>query len=391
MIGLIYALCAITGLAGFSYVMLVNRGRWTGGRAATASAFAFVAVGMTFSVPAVGSALDRATGLNELWRVLAHLCVMGLVAAAEAQIVILAFPPEEVRRPIIVRIWVSVAAATVLVALFIVASARPEPVLLNVDDARVPVVSAYLLVYVGAFVWYNVDFFRLAWRFSRVTPRPWSRRGLRIAAYGAGFGFAYCISKAAFVVGYWTGLRPSGERTVSAILIMMACILGVVGSTMPAWGPAIDVLRRSTAHRRCYRRLYPLWRDLIHASPDLVLDSKLDHSRAPMRGVDFALARRVVEICDARLALRPWIKSDAVASTDREAVDEAARIASGIDAQRLGHMPEYPDSTPIFDPEGGFEGQVEWLVKVASEYRRLRSDSAANGKLTEAVATSRKT
>lgn len=370
MSGFSYATCAVISFASFVYVVYLNHGKWTAGRGGTAAAFAFVGVGMTLSVPAVGSSLGNATGLPELWRVLAHICVMGLVACAETQLVMLAFPPEQARRKIVFRLWASSAAAVALLTLFGVANLRPDPVTLNVEDARVPVVTAYLLVYLAAFVWYTVDIVRLAWRFARLTPRPWSRRGLRGAAIGAGFGFLYCVNKAAFIVGYWIGFQPSGEKTISAILILLSCIFCAVGFTLPAWGPRIDIARRWATRRRSYRRLYPLWRDLLQTTPDLVLDHRLDHGRAPLRGVDFALTRRVVEICDARLALRPWISSSAIHSTGDPALDEAARVAAGIDARRADRRADDPDPTSIADPPGGYDGQVAWLVQVADAYRR---------------------
>ena len=382
MTGVSYAVCALAASVGFGFIVYIHRGRWTPGRVGTAASFAFVAVGMTLSVPAVGSAVDRAAGLPELWRVLAHICVMGVVASAETQLVMLAYPPEQARRRIAFRIWVSVSAAAVLVVLYSVASMRPGSVTLNVEDARIPAVSAYLLVYLAAFVWYSVDIMRLAWRFARSTPRPWSRRGLRLAAIGASFGFLYCLNKGAFIVGYWIGFRPTGEKAITAILILLLVVFCAAGFTLPAWGPSIDVVRRWASRRRSYRLLYPLWRDLVQASPNLVLDGQLDHGRAPLRGVDFALTRRVVEICDARLGLRPWISTEAVTLTGDVAEDEAARIATGVAAQRRGELADDPDPTPMTDPPGGYDGQVAWLVEVGAAYQRLsRGGEPASGRV----------
>jgi hypothetical protein len=91
------------------------------------------------------------------------------------------------------------------------------------------------------------------------------------------------------------------------------------------------------------------------------------------------LTRRVVEICDARLALRPWISAHAVTVTGRSAKDEAARIAAGVDARRRGRMADDPDTTPINDPPGGYDGQVAWLVAVAGAYRRVSRGRALSG------------
>lgn len=378
--GILYAVAALAGWLGLGYAIHLSWGRWTWTRVGTSTAFGSFALGMTLSVPAIGAAIDRATGLHELWRVLAHLCVMGIVASAEAQLLALAYPPGDARRRLRGRIALSAAAAAVLVVCYMLASRHPEPVTFNVESARIPAVSVYLLVYLAAFVWYTVDIARLARRFARITPRPWSRRGLRIASWGAVLGLLYCFNKAAFIVGYLLGYQPAGEKRITALLLTVSGLLCVGGFTMPAWGPAIDAANRWRSHRRDYRLLYPLWRDLVRANPELVLDTELDSDRAPLRGLDYALTRRVVEICDARLALRPYIDSRAPDRTgqngrhDDEAESEAARISAGLVARADNRSADDPDETPIVDPPGGYDGQVAWLVAVARAYANLHAD-----------------
>jgi hypothetical protein len=235
-------------------------------------------------------------------------------------------------------------------------------------------------VYLAAFVWYIVDIARLSWRFANITPRPWSRRGLRIASCGAVFGLMYCVNKAAFIIGYLLGYQPGGEKQISALLVTISGLLCIGGFTMPAWGPAIDGAIRWRPRRRDYRLLYPLWRDLVQASPELVLDNQFVNSRAPMRRLDYALTRRVVEICDARLALRPFIEARPAVHSgpsdqrdNDQAVLEAARISAGLVARAHDRLASSPDRTPIADPPGGYDGQVAWLVAVAHAYVSQRS------------------
>ncbi len=91
------------------------------------------------------------------------------------------------------------------------------------------------------------------------------------------------------------------------------------------------------------------------------------------------MTRRVVEICDARLALQPWIRSDAVTVPGDPATDEAMRIAVGVAARLDDRRADDPDPTPITDPPGGYDGQVAWLVEVATAYRRLPRQVASDG------------
>jgi hypothetical protein len=80
---------------------------------------------------------------------------------------------------------------------------------LTVEYARVPAVTAYLLLFVGVgFLPYCIDICRLCWRFAGVCGGPWLRRGLRITAVGSVFAVLYCIDKVLYLFGYWLGRHP---------------------------------------------------------------------------------------------------------------------------------------------------------------------------------------
>ena len=92
-------------------------------------------------------------------------------------------------------------------------------------------------------------------------------------------------------------------------------------TTLPAWGPRAGVpalYEWATRYRAC-RRLYPLWRDLCKAFPDLALvppESTVTDALA-VRGLELRLTRRAIEIRDGRLALRANVPTGAAEAARR--------------------------------------------------------------------------
>ena len=373
---IVYSISATVGFAACAYwicwVQLRHHGEWTTNRAATVGYSGLFGLACLLSVPQVVAAADAVIGVDELTRLFKHLCVLAVAACSQFQLLYLAYPEGTARSGIRRRLWAWLAAAALLVLMFVIVRDYPQAVQTKVEYARVPAVTAYLGVYLAAMGWYAFDTARLCWRFSRITPRRWTRRGFRLTALGGCVTLAYCLTRAFYVLSYWVGDVPPGERIISPVLVMTAGVLCMVGLSMPTWGPGIDAVARWWRYRRAYRTLYPLWSDLTRVTPDLVLDEQFRHGRAPLRDVEYALTRRIVEICDARLALRPYIDADLatpVHGTDEDALAEAGRIAAGIQG-RMGDQPAArPSTDELYDAPGGYDGQVAWLVRVSAAYQ----------------------
>ncbi len=270
-----------------------------------------------------------------------------------------------------------------MVALFAYTLTYDQPVLLTVEYARDPVVTAYLLIFmlVGFFA-YCTDITRLCWRFARICGRPWLRRGLRLTAVGAAFALLYSTNKIIYLIAYWSGYQPAGERQIAAVLVTIAALLMMVVLTMPAWGPIFTITRRWDDYRS-YRQLEPLWRDLVAALPELELDPSLRRPLSAARDIDYALTRRVAEIRDGRLALRPYtdVKVTELAerfagqagltADERRANVEAAHLACALRRHRAGLMAAVPQpADELHRPEGGYAGEIGWLAQVTTAYTR---------------------
>jgi hypothetical protein len=121
---------------------------------------------------------------------------------------------------------------------------------------------------------------------------------------------------------------------------------------------ASPVMTRITSHCRmwiAYWRLRPLWAAMLQAVPYV----RLRADQGSGFGIRWRLLRRVVEIRDAELALRPYWRGDVAArasvaarsaglSNDLQvAVVEAAVVMDAVDACVRG-MP-LPSRTPTFE------------------------------------------
>ncbi|MEV4760536.1 MAB_1171c family putative transporter [Micromonospora sp. NPDC049559] len=379
----LYAFCAAAGWVACGYKLRdLRRDRGNRVLRALVYSFGWFAFGVTFAVPAVGAGVDDLTGLPNLGKVLAHAGVMGIAAQAEVLLFFLALAPDQAAPRARRRVLAASVGFGVLVALWLSTLPLDPPVRLTVEYARHPAVAAYLIVYLLIFIGYTADVARLCWRFARVSPRPWLRRGLRVTALGATFALCYCASKAGYLVAYRFGHAPGGEARVAAVLVTVASLLMIVGLTLPTWGPALETTLTWVERQRAWYRLRPLWRDVTAAQPHLVLDEQAHRPTVALRDVDYALHRRITEIRDGRLALRPYIdRRVSAAATElaaagvpdgpaRAAVVEAAMLAAGIRGARAGTTAEEPDYRNPYDPDGGYRGEIAWLTRVATAYRR---------------------
>ncbi|MEV6975295.1 DUF6545 domain-containing protein [Kitasatospora sp. NPDC093806] len=132
-------------------------------------------------------------------------------------------------------------------------------------------------------------------------------------------------------------------------------------------------------------RLGPLWSTLRSERPEIELAAS-EPWFGPGSGrrgdLRFALFRRIIEIRDGQLALRPhlhprvpcWV-AEVVRPTGTEEFEvlvEAAAIAAALEAARAGHrFPVDPTARWVPSPlTAGLREEAAWLVKVAAVYRR---------------------
>jgi hypothetical protein len=84
--------------------------------------------------------------------------------------------------------------------------------------------------------------------------------------------------------------------------------LVVAAATVTLWGARLVAPCRWLRAYRRYRALEPLWSALHAELPEIALTVPGPGRRIPLWQAEFALYRRIIEIRDAQLALRPYVE-----------------------------------------------------------------------------------
>jgi hypothetical protein len=263
------------------------------------------------------------------------------------------------------------------------------------------VYALYVLVYTGYLTYAVLEFLRGIWRQAGRTRRRTQRIGLRVSAVGCTFALAYTSYKIVVLVSVGLGLglvSAHGPLCVSPVTPLrcafsvtapaVAVLVIALGLTLPALAWPVEQHLRRRWEARSYTALGPLWEDITAVTPHVVLDPTAPGAQhAPDGDLEFLLHRRVVEIDDGLLALRPYrsraVREDARRAlagngrtgraTDVEAAVEAAVVRAAVRARRSGAAPARDGEDPVADGPadrgGGLRAETEWLLRVAAAYR----------------------
>lgn len=229
----------------------------------------------------------------------------------------------------------------------------------------------------------------------RAGPGP-VRAGIRLSLAALAVGMAWTTWTIDDVVHVLrTGIQDGSEDLVSNTLGALCAALIVAAAVVAKWHAAYSAARDRIQAYRTYRRLTPLWEAMHAELPQIALD---DDRRVLLsdRSLDFALYRRVIEIHDGRLALRPYTPDDvpdAVGSgrlearagargpaARREAHIEAATIAVALENHRAGRIPAADDSAEgsahrsarHVEAVETVTAEAAWLADVAVAFARIR-------------------
>jgi hypothetical protein len=279
-----------------------------------------------------------------------------------------------------------------MTGLFILAPVHHEAADFWQRYGTAPFMLEYRVLYLAYLGLAVINIVRHSWHYAGMADRPSLALGLRFVAIGGLLGSGYVahesLRAAALTVGMHSAILESD--TLTRVLIASSVALMVAGVTMPAWGPRflIPALYERLSGYRSYRQLYPLWKALYRANPEIALlrprSALVD--ALMIRDLDFRLYRRIVEIRDGSLALRPYFDSRVIEQArelsraaelpddERLATIEAASIAAALQARmydqpaRVGNSP----APPSFESHGGADvaSEAEVLVRVARCYRR---------------------
>ncbi|MGD9482602.1 MAB_1171c family putative transporter [Streptomyces sp. TRM70308] len=321
------------------------------------------------------------------------LCQAFVVALTAAQQVVLvhwAHPPDTARRKARRRLLGYGAALLTLAVLFFFVNPPTRQgtaevtVLLNLHN---PAYAGYFALYLTVCAVGQVEAVRLSLRYAGIANRSWLRFGMWAVAVGGTLILAYCLIRYLQIAALHTGL-PEPWSDLYWIAGSVGSICQVVGWTVPSWGPRLSEAARWPASYRAYRRLRPLWLALYEAAPGIALDAPRTGllGRVPPRDLEYRLYRRVIEIRDGQLALRPYMDPAAVraaaarlglpADADPTA-REALLLRCALRARAAGVTAPGGSAEPVTHaPDGDITEEVAWLTQVARHFRLLDAGPA---------------
>jgi len=347
-----------------------------------------VALTATFGSTPVQLAFDRLVGIPNLAELMLHACGMGFVIAVQRLLLHWVYPAEQARRR--ARRWQSlyVLAFIAQVVLFILAPVDEETTDFIVRYADTPFAREFMLLIDVCVLLTVTDIARLCGRYASVAGRRFLRVGLRCTGIAAILGIVYFVLEALYVVGRAAHTTLIPDHLVEPLYTFFGVgfvLLLTVGLTIPAWGPKLAAATAWISRYRAYRRLHVLWLALYQASPQIALDATTTlKDRLWLNDLDYRLVRRVVEIRDGRLALRPYLSATTARHARRageqaglhgialQAAVEAATIADAIRAKREHAEPSDPYA--LGAPGGAdLASEAAWLGHVARAMTVLAS------------------
>jgi hypothetical protein len=345
----------------------------------------------TFFVPSVYLATQDFTGVPNLADLIARCAV--LLASFGAQSLLMHLTQEPAAALMMSR-QRAVALALVmvlLVVLFMLAPVHETGTLrLTSEFGDSLWVSGYLVVFAGYLGIALVDVLRGGLRYAPQAGSAISM-ALRLIAIGCVFGLLHVAEKIAFLTAALLGGSPNAavESSVARMLAVLGGLFVLAGSLMPVLYPAWRRTTHWVTTYRAHRELYPLWFALREINPEIALDPAPSEfrDRLRIRDLGFRLYRRIIEIRDGRLALRPYLDAEVARQArenalrsgltegDIEAAVEASVLAAGIENAREKRQPASALAT---SQDGGkdFMSEVQWLLRVVR--MSLRPESSAS-------------
>ncbi|MEU9687731.1 MAB_1171c family putative transporter [Amycolatopsis japonica] len=368
--------CCVVAFAGFGYKLIQARHTQPRRRMWFLSAFGMcIAGGIMLLTPAMENAVGVEEPIGSLLNLAADLLKIGAMAFAVAFAHSLKLGEGKRIGWHALLSWAVVAAE---IALFFLSGSYRVGEHTAAGPGGLGWFVAYnvlFLVYGGiSLLTFSIVFARFA---RHADPGP-LRTGLWLLVGGgvSALGWTFWDVDDIYILAT-TGAVDAGEDTLSAILAALSVGLAGAGATLSVWGPALATPFRLLGTYRTYRRIEPLWAALREAVPGIALDP----GPGMPGGVEFALYRRVIEIRDGHLALRPYFDPDLPPVAEAEArkakipearvaaTVEAATLAAALVASEAGrrYAPDAVPATYLDEPDIATE--AAWLVEVTREFR----------------------
>jgi hypothetical protein len=360
-------------------------------------ALASTAAAFTFAAPAVYENFDGALGSPNAATLVVYSCILLTSAFFQPVLVLWTASRSQSRtQPRVAgRLTAYVLVSFAMVTLFILGhpTDAEHPIDFDAHYAASAYLCEFLIIYYAGFGVAMTQVGLLSRRYAAAAGRAWLSRGLQWIWIGVMFALGYCVLK---VVSVLVALGGGDLDEFSTLWAPLSASVGALliggGLTMPAWGPRLAT-RWELGHQvRAYGELYPLWKAMYDAMPDIVLDPPGSRwSRWAIRDLSHRLYRRVIEIRDGRLALAEYMHREATENVlfgEREDPDEQHRaaereatiIADALQSRSSGRSGSGSAPRPEEDLHGpDLASEVTWLVQVSKAFSRRTSSMKQHG------------
>jgi hypothetical protein len=332
----------------------------------------------------------------DLGRLLSNITTMIAAFTILALLITLSYPLPAARPKLRRRLAGLIACILAMAGLFTIASPLPETLgdFGGLYQTR-PVLLGYISIYIAFLGTALAELLVLAWRYAQLARhRRYLHAGLLLMAAGAVLGLVYLAEKTAYVITQAASLPPpfASDQDCSSLLTPAQCafsitlpitavLLAAIGATLPVWGAALETPWRHYQQARTFRALEPLWGRLRDAFPQITLPDPANRGAALHSDLAFRLYRRVIEIDDARLLLRPYhdpavthaattaARAQGLHGDQLRATVEAAEIAAALEA----HDARAPATSALTPPattrdDTDLSHEATWLAKVAEAF-----------------------
>lgn len=317
---------------------------------------------------------------------LTDTAMMTAVFAVLALLVFVSQPPADARPRAAHRLAALAACAGGMVICFAVGPV-PGPA----ADGTLLLLGYFTLyaVFLGSSL---AEIASLAWRQSGpAAHRPFRHAGMLLVCVGAVAGLTGLAGQTALAaIGAahlaapplagavaCPGITTSSRCAFAAALPAAAVVLTTAGATLPVLAAAAAAARRYWRHLLMYRALEPLWDRLRSAFPQITLP---EHDGRSRLSLTFRLYRRVIEIDDGCILLRPYMRSGVAAAAEPVAAGfglrgdalratvEAAGIVAALRAYRTAGLHDAPAPDHSGANVQDLDEQAAWLTKVSRAY-----------------------
>ncbi|RJQ79779.1 hypothetical protein D5S17_10140 [Pseudonocardiaceae bacterium YIM PH 21723] len=378
MSNLIYAITAVIAFLSGAYKLSQARREHNVGQQFLAACIFGVGLATVLLSPLVLTAVSRIEPFPNFGRLLGHgVAVVAAFCMQGTLSYVLRPDAAAARRRIRQQLVVLVVVLLVMTGLFLLGDTRFTVQFVDAYGARPPI-AAYTFLFTGYTGWSMIAIIRLVRFYHPHVAQGTLRIGLRAFGAGAVVGLGWVAWKCVIIVLKLSTGRPMPiEGPVAALLSAIMVMMMAVGTTLTLWAPALAAPVRWWRARRIDRRLDPLWTAVCTALPEIVLPQG-DAPRGPLRRLEFATYRKVIEIRDAHLALRQHfdpavpLRAAELAAADglderrTAVVVEAAVFAAAIAAKRDGRS--YEAGAASTSPPADIAAETRWLGEVSRAF-----------------------